>query len=237
MQDRRQLRPGQKKMNRYVLATLLAIAGSQAQAASLTGMVLFQVDSSGATSGVLQWNTVGGDDVYNVYLQSGGSWLNSGNAAAITSPNSALGPGTTTIQYYAFPVDLGNWVGINLFFDNQGTPSITALLNLGAGTFGSNLVDETRGLVEGFAVSNTAKSVTFTASGQTITLTGASVGYNGGNTVQPFDNSSCDFCSNDIAGTLTFDATTAGDVPEPGSVSLLLGGIGAIGLLFRRHKA
>ena len=170
-------------------------------------------------------------------LAAGRSESESGNAAATTSPNSALGAGTTTIQYYAFPVDLGNWVGINLFFDNQGTPSITALLNVGAGTFGSNLVDETRGLVEGFPVSNTAKSVTFTASGQTITLTGASMGYNGGNTVQPFDNSSCDFCGNNIAGTLTFDATTAGDVPEPGSLSLLLGGIGAIGLLFRRHKA
>jgi PEP-CTERM motif len=222
-------------MNKYLLATLLAIAGSQAQAASLTGMVLFQVDSSGATSGVLQWNTTGGDEVYNVYLQSGGVWLNSDNAGT-TSPNFALGPGTTTLQYYAFPVDLGDWAGINLFFDNQGTPSITVLLNPGAGTFGPNLVDETRGLVNGFPVSNTAKSVTFTASGQTITLTGASLDYSGGNTVQPFANSPSYFGA-DIAGTLTFDATTSGDVPEPGSWSLLLAGIGAIGLLFRRHKA
>ncbi len=224
-------------MNRYVLAILLAIAGSQAQAASLTGMVLFQVDSSGATSGALQWNTSGGDGVYNVYLQSGGVWLNSADLAASASPNFALGPGTTTIQYYAYPSDLGNWVGINLFFDNQGTPSITALLNLDAGTFGPNLVDETRGLVQGFPVSNTAKSVTFTASGQTITLTGASLGYSGGNTVRPFDNSPWDLGVDDIAGTLTFDATTSSDVPEPGSLSLLLGAIGAIGLLFRRHKA
>jgi hypothetical protein len=53
--------------------------------------------------------------------------------------------------------------------------------------------------------------------------------------VQPFDNSQWYDPADDIAGTLTFDATTSGDVPEPGSLGLLLGGIGAFGLLSRRR--
>jgi hypothetical protein len=84
-------------------------------------------------------------------------------------------------------------------------------------------------------VSNTAKSASFTTSGQTITLTSASLGYNGGNTVQPFDNSPWYDPADHVAGTLTFDTTTSGDVPEPGSLGLLLGGIGAFGLLNRRR--
>jgi hypothetical protein len=223
-------------MKRFVLAILLVVAGTQAQAATLTGMVLFEADSSGGfTIGHSLWNTTGGDGAWNVYLRSGGSWLNSGDGTT-TSPNFALGPGTTTIQYYAFPAGLGEWSGINLFFDGQEAPSITVLFSLGAGTFGPNLADPTPGLLYPGAVSNTAKSVSFTTSGQTITLTSASLGYNGGNTVQPFDNSPGG-SDNDVAGTLTFDATPLGTVPEPGSLGLLLGGIGAIGLLFRRQKA
>src|ERR1035437_10003306 len=170
-------------MKRFVPAILLVLAGTQAQAATLTGMVLFQADSAGSVGRDL-WNTTP-DGAWNVYLRSGGSWLNSGNGTT-TSPNFALGPGTTTIQYYAFPADLGEWSGINLFFDGQEAPSITVLFSLGAGTFGPNLADLTPGLLYPGTVSNTAKSASFTASGQTITLTGASLGYNGGDTVQPF---------------------------------------------------
>jgi hypothetical protein len=219
-------------MKRFVPAILLVLAGTQAHASTLTGMVLFQADSAGSVGRDL-WNTTP-DGAWNVYLRSGGSWLNSGNGTT-TSPNFALGPGTTTIQYYAFPADLGEWSGINLFFDGQEAPSITVLFNLGAGTFGPNLADLTPGLQYPGTVSNTAKSTSFTTSGQTITLTSASLGYNGGNTVQPFDNSQWYDPADDIAGTLTFDATTSGDVPEPGSLGLLLGGIGAFGLLSRRR--
>jgi hypothetical protein len=103
-------------MKRFVPAILLVLAGTQAQAATLTGMVLFQADSAGSVGRDL-WNTTP-DGAWNVYLRSGGSWLNSGNGTT-TSPNFALGPGTTTIQYYAFPADLGEWSGINLFFVNH----------------------------------------------------------------------------------------------------------------------
>lgn len=222
-------------MKRFVLAILLVVAATQLQAGTLTGVVLFQADSSGGfTLGSSLWNTTGGDGAENVYLQWGGNWLNTGNGAA-TSPNFTLGPGTTNIEFYADNAALGNWVGINLFFEGQEAPSITVLLNREAVTFGPNSKDPTPGLVYPGVLSNTAMSASFTTAGQTITLTSASVGFSSQDTVQGFDNSPGGF-GNDVAGTLTLDVTAAGTVPEPGSLGLLLGGIGAIGLLIRRRQ-
>jgi hypothetical protein len=222
-------------MKRFVLAILLVVAGTQAQAATLTGMVLFEADSPGGfTIGHSLWNTTGGDGAENVYLQWGGNWLNTGNDA-VASPNFTLGPGTTTIQFYADGAPLGNWDGINLFFDGQATPSITVLLNRDAVTFGPNSADPTPGLLYPGVLSNTAMSASFTTSGQTITLTSASVGFSEQDIVQAVDDSPGG-SNNDVAGTLTLDLTTSGTVPEPGSLGLLLGGIGAIGLLIRRRQ-
>ena len=194
-----------------VLAILLAAFGSHAQAANLTEMDLYQANSSGQSLGNY-WDTLTNGN-WNVYLWSGGIPLNWGNTTNV-SPNFQILPGTTTIDFAAEYAWLGGYAVIQLFFDGSASPSISAMLS---GTPGGTL-----SLLSG--------TTSFIAtSGETITLTSASVGYSGRDLVGPWDNSPC-CSSNDVAGTLNLDAT-----PEPGSLGLLLCGAGAIGLLIRRR--
>ncbi|MFN0167831.1 MAG: hypothetical protein ACKV22_15495 [Bryobacteraceae bacterium] len=115
-----------------LLFVLLSIAGIAARASAapvLTGVVLFNATETGDHdyTGVA-WNTVGGDAVFNLYVQdSNSNWLNAGDGAG-TGLNIELTPGIYHLSIFGEPgVESENgFVGVNLFFDNWATPEISA---------------------------------------------------------------------------------------------------------------
>ncbi len=163
-----------------ILALLLAVTlpGAANAQVRLTDVVTFGADASGSV--LFQpdvWETRPGGNFDN-WLQSlpSGTFLNGPSDAAV-QPNITLVPGTNSFRVYTSPgIDNANF-GINLFFNDAQTPSISA--------FGPMLTDTNQ--IHSFAADSAsptptpvpvlnsgipgAGTLTFETSNQVITLT------------------------------------------------------------------
>lgn len=153
-----------------VTAPGLASAGTL----NLTGATVYAVGQGGLYTGN-GWDTVGQNDVYNLYfLTESYIFLNSGDNAA-TSPNIDLSvPGTYTFLLRA-DANGFNWpgpsAGLNLFFNNSNTPGISVSVPFNVALPALNPVDNPGlGLDNGQPVPG-ANSVTFTVNNSKVTLT------------------------------------------------------------------
>src|SRR2546430_7233115 len=112
-------------------AALLLVAAEVGNATTLSGVIEFSTDATGAADNSQLWNTLGGDVFFNLYVKSGdvrtggGAFLNSGNAgSASISITLALGANTFTIfgEQITDPLNFG----LNFFFNgNNATPGIS----------------------------------------------------------------------------------------------------------------
>jgi hypothetical protein len=110
------------------LVGILAFGASSARAAFLTGAVVYSTDAAGAPSSGEFWNTIGGDNRYNLYVAIGPNdpILNPGDAAS-TSLALPLPVGTYTYDIYGEGTTKIDNYGLALFFNgNNATPGIAA---------------------------------------------------------------------------------------------------------------
>ena len=106
-----------------------------ARAAFLTGAVVYSTDAAGAPSSGEYWNTVGGDNRYNLYVAIGPQdpILNPANGAS-TSLNLPLPVGTYTYDIYGDGSTVFDHYGLALFFNGSTTPFIAAFTATGEGS-------------------------------------------------------------------------------------------------------
>lgn len=98
---------------------------------TLSGITLFSATANGTQSGLSLWNTRGGDFIYNVYLftntVASPAFLNTGNTDASLNPNLDLAPGSHLI-YFSAETEPSGYLGLNLYFNNDPTNRITAVV-------------------------------------------------------------------------------------------------------------
>ena len=157
------------------LAALLLIPLSAYPQTTLTGAIQFSTNSSGAASGGLLWNTLGGDSYYDLWLaQNPDATLPvngpSDNLASINIPLEA----GNSYKFYIFgqpgPGIITGFNGLNLFFDgNNSVPGISAFgMTKGSGFLpnsGSTLT------LQGTAVSGAA-TTSYSSAGVIVVLSG-----------------------------------------------------------------
>ena len=108
-----------------LIASCVLVIPSAHADVNLTGMTLWQSNQSDGQYAGHGANTLGADIPYNIYLKSGGSWINSGDVAA-ASLNYALGPGTYSFDFWHSQGYTYSYGAMNLFFDgNNSTPGIS----------------------------------------------------------------------------------------------------------------
>lgn len=222
-----------------LLACVLGFAatGGVSNAATLTGMVAFTANSSGRVSLGPIYNTLGGDLVPNLYVTSGGSFLNSGNGAK-TSISVPLTAGSHTFALYGdaeLPF-VPSYVGLNLFFDGQTNPGISVFAAINSTAFKADGNSKTPRLtsIPPFTglLAPGSNSLTY----GDVTLTGFS--FKAPNILKQdkvslFDNKTD--CENDFVGSLTLNvASPPAPVPVPPALPLLASALGLTGLLARR---
>jgi len=110
---------------------ILTAITAYSQTTTLTGAIQFSTDANGTAYGGLLWNTLGGDTYYNLWLaQNPDATLPingpADNQAGIAIP---LEVGHT-YKFYIFgqpgPGIVTGFNGLNLFFDNNSAPGISA---------------------------------------------------------------------------------------------------------------
>ncbi len=96
---------------------------SVAHAQVITDIVLFRQNTNGDTVNE-GWNTRGTDFISNLYLKSGDTFINSGDAAATRISLSLTAPGTYTYSFFGENVNTntGLSLGVNLFTNNSTPP-------------------------------------------------------------------------------------------------------------------
>lgn len=220
------------------VAAIAAGAAVPARAQFLTDLVLNRY-TTGNVFIAEGWNTRGADGVSNLYLRdTGGTFLNSGNAAAVQPNIDLSAPGVYTFNYAGDIVggQSGATVfGLNLFFNgNAATPAISARVTEGGGFVANGLTSA----LPNFGTVAGANTLSFSANNVIVTLTGLTVQSTTSTTnlVQSFDNTSGGIL--DTVGTIQITVTPAVTAaPEPGSVALLgLVGMALTGTAFARRR-
>ena len=216
----------------------LAAGPIHAAVVSLTDLNEFSADSTGAVSGGIDWNTVGSDSIYNLYVTGpntgiDGAFLNSGDGAA-ASISSPLGDGTYQFFIFGEPAGDSPDFGLNLYFDGGTTPGISVFAAANAsGTppYPAFSADSATTRLLDYSTGPGAGTLAYSDGSSTVTLSDYLFSEPAVNTldrVNAFNDTPSG--ADDFVGSFTLQV---GTVPEPGA-SLLLGG-GALALLGGSH--
>ena len=107
------------------------------RATFLTGAIVYSSDAAGSPASGEYWNTLGGDNRYNLYVAIAGNpatapFLNSGDGTS-TGINIGLPAGSYTYQLFAEGAQAQSNFGIALFADgNASMPAISAFVSGGS---------------------------------------------------------------------------------------------------------
>ena len=222
-------------------AVFFAAAPQAARAQTLTDITLFRLDGSNNTGGE-GFNTRGSsfdnDGVSNLYLLSGGSFVNSGDGNGVNLAIALSTPGTYAFAFVADNVNTNTNtpLGINFFFNNNmATPGISARGPQGGGFVANGNLTNTPAFFGTAGKVAGANTLTFSDSGRQITLSNFAFQTTGGpDQVSAFNNAPNGFSDTNGSFTLTVTGSAA---PEPGSIALFaLVGMPALGMIARRRR-
>jgi hypothetical protein len=221
-------------MNRQIFLNLTFFALSyfispSANAQFVTDAVLFRSDASGSSIGQ-GWNTRGSDWVYNLYLLSGNTFINSGDSSSTFINLDLSHPGDYTFGIIADNSAGSTGVtnlGLNLFFDNNSNTPRISVKGSQEGIFTVNTSSNTP--TPGFGSVPSANTLSYHIGQEIITLTN----FDFKTTLSTIDRVS--YLNNipngqkDTVGSfmLSVKSTNPTHVPEPSS----LFGLGAIAIL------
>lgn len=219
---------------------LLILSAAPGNSATLTGAVLFSADTAGNANTGPFFNTLGGDSIPNLYLTTAtipqrppapGTFYNGGDGAA-TSINLPLTGGNYVFGFWVDPgsisLGVGPDVGLNLFFDGNTSPGISAY-GMCATAFCGIIPQPDSGTTKALNGANIAGfgSLTFVAGITTISLTGLKEVATLSDYVGPFNNVPNNLP--DYFGTFSLAVV----VPEPGTKLLFLIGTAVLALIAR----
>ncbi len=223
---------------RFIKGFLLLAAGavllasnSSVHAQSLTDITLSRLNGAGDTINE-GWNTRGNDFVSNLYLLSGGSFVNNGNVAQTSIAIDLSTPGTYTFGFAGENVNSNTVPELNINFflnGNAANPRISAR-GLPGGGFSPNGGITNTPTFAGVAGAN---SLSFNDNGLLITLTDFSYDTDSGaDQVTSFNNAPGG--TGDTVGTFTLNVAPV-TVPEVSPLILLALG-GTVGAIATRRK-
>lgn len=117
--------------------TCLSITEEAEATVILQGLSVFATDAQGGIYETSQWNTLGGDLIYNAWVRHNGSWKN-GPMDADAAIQITLTPGEHHFEVWCEQTILRQHYGINLFFGSTrniwAAPDISAYSELWTGS-------------------------------------------------------------------------------------------------------
>ena len=208
--------PARHRVRASLIASVFLMSCLITRATALFGVANFSTDISGNAAFNQIWNTLGGDTFYNLYIDDGSGFVNSGDGSS-ASINITLTPGVHTYSIYGDPGLANRTWALNLFFNGDTTtPGISAVNSDGAA--GTSLFADSGSTLTlaGNSVTG-AGTLQFIDGFTTVTLTSYTFSDVAAlDRVSPFSTSPNTIL--DFAGSFTLDVVAT---PEPASAALL----------------
>jgi hypothetical protein len=204
----------------------MLLGALHAQAATVTGMIVYDTTGSGGSMVSGGANTLGGDFAVNLYLNTGSGFVNSGDSLSSTAISVPLAPGTYTWTYHvdASGSVSGSYMQLDLFFDgNKSNAGITGVVPIYNPSPSLSAPTTTTSYDLGFNSSTGSNSLSFVDGSNTVTLTNFTFLSGGTDLVSPFDdvpNGVADFY-----GAIALNVQGTASTPEPASLALAIGGL------------
>jgi hypothetical protein len=225
----------------FLVVLILSLVSASAVQPQLTGISVFSANATGNWVGSDVWDTQTNAN-YEIGIKSGtpsGSFLNA-PGGSLVQPSISLASGVDTFSLLADPgIDL-SYFGINLFFNNSSTPSISAFgpetTSAGPHSFVADGASLTPAQIPGPQGQNPlpgAGTLSFTFGNETITLTDffwATPSLNNLDQVGQYSTGADG--STDFVGGITFSVTA---VPEP-RLSLWVFGLLVVTAIHRKTR-